>query len=194
MFSDRCHLAASALARVCPTMTGLMLWITSFNLCSMSFFLLLLNDFLKVRAVYFKADSTILGAFQCSPRSTGAPPTCTSSTINFLGVEGPFSDEMGADRVVWRNFRLVGCMGAFSQLLKCFFKLLARLVVLPQWQHFSFLMGGSQWCYLSAASFEKNLGQLLHLCLFLSIKHSIGCWSFHFLIRRCKYGFELIVG
>ena len=66
MFSDRYHLAVSTLARVCPSMTCLMLRITSFNCCRTSLLLLLLNVFLKVRAVYFKADSTISSAFQCS--------------------------------------------------------------------------------------------------------------------------------
>ena len=121
-----------------PDLSGLMLWITSFNCCRTSLLLLLLNVFLKIRAVYLKADSTISGAFQCSACSAGAPSTCTSSTINFLGVEGPFSDEVGPSRAVWRNCRLVGCVGAFSQLLKCFSKLLARLMVSPQWVHFSF--------------------------------------------------------
>ena len=63
MFSDRYHLRASALARVCPSMMGLMLWITSFNRCRTSHLLLLLNVFLKVRPVYFKVDSAISGAF-----------------------------------------------------------------------------------------------------------------------------------
>ena len=89
---------ASALAKVCPSMAGLMLWITSFNRCRMSLLLLLLNVFLKVRAVYFKAESTISGAFQCSACSAGAPPTCTSSTISFLGVEDPFLDEVVPSR------------------------------------------------------------------------------------------------
>ena len=144
MFSDRNHLTASALARFSPTMRGLMLWITCFNRCSMYFLLLLFNDFLKVRAVYFKADSTISGVFQCSACSAGAPPTCTSSPSNFLGVEGPFSDEMSPSRVVWRYCCVLGCVGAFSQLLKYFSKSLAWLMVLLQWGHFSFLMGGSQ--------------------------------------------------
>ena len=63
MFSDRHHLTAFALARVCPSMRGLMLWVTSFNRCRTSLLLLVLNAFLKVRAVYIKADSTISGAF-----------------------------------------------------------------------------------------------------------------------------------
>ena len=46
-------LTASELARVYPSMTGLMLWITSFNRCRTSFLSLVLNAFLKVRAVYF---------------------------------------------------------------------------------------------------------------------------------------------
>ena len=95
MFSDRYRSTAFASDGVCPTMTDLMLWITSFNRCSISLLLLLLNDFLKVRAVYFKTDSNISGAFQCSACSAGAPLTCTSSTINFLGVQSLFSNEMG---------------------------------------------------------------------------------------------------
>ena len=175
VFSERYHLTGSELARVCPSMMGLMLWITSFNRCRTSLLLLLLNVFLKVRAVYFKVGFTISDTFQSSACSAGAPPTCTSSTINFLVVEGPFSVEVGPSRAVWRYFCLEGSVGAFSQFLKCFSKLLARLMVLPQWGHFSFLMGGSQWCCLSAASLEKNLVHLLHLCLVLSIKYSIGC-------------------
>ena len=100
MFTDRYHLTASTLTRVCPSMTGLMLWIVSFNRCRIFLLLLLLNAILKVRTVYFKADYTISGAFQCSACSAGAPPTCTSSTINFLGVEGPFSNAVGPSRVV----------------------------------------------------------------------------------------------
>ena len=65
MFSERYHLTASVLTRNCLSMMGLMLWITSFNRSRMSLSLLLLIAFLKVRAVYFKVDSTILGAFQC---------------------------------------------------------------------------------------------------------------------------------
>ena len=175
MFSDSYHLTASALARVCHLMMGLMLSKTSFNCCCTSLLLLLLNLFLKVRLVYFKGDSTISGTFQCSACSAGEPLTCTSSTINFLGVEGPFLDEGGPSRAVWRNCRLAVCVGVFSQLLKSFSKLLGRLIVLIQWWDFSFLMGSSQWCCLSTASLEKNLVHLLHLWLVLSIKHSIGC-------------------
>ena len=136
-----------------------------FQSLQMSFLLLLLNAFLKVSSVYFNADSTISGAFQCSACSAGTLPTCTSSTINFLDVEGPFSNEVGLSRIVWRNYRLLGCVGAFSQLLKCFSKLLARLVVLLQWGHFLFLICVSQWCCLNTALFEKNLVHLLNLCL-----------------------------
>ena len=78
MFSDRYHLTASVLTRNCLSMMGLVLWITSFNRSRMSLSLLLLIAFLKVRAVYFKADSTTLGAYYFC-----APPTCTLSTINF---------------------------------------------------------------------------------------------------------------
>ena len=100
MFSDRYQLTAFVLTRVCPSVTGLMLWIVSFNRYRISLLLLLLNTFLKVRAVYFKAGSTISGAFQCSVCSAGAPHICTSFIINFLGVEGPFSNEVGPSRVV----------------------------------------------------------------------------------------------
>ena len=100
MFSDRYHLKASALTRVCPLMRGPMLWIASFNCCRMSLLLLLVNAFLKVRAVYFKADSTISGAFQSSTYSAGAPPNCTSFIINFRGVDGPFSNGVGPSKVV----------------------------------------------------------------------------------------------
>ena len=55
MFSKRYDLTASALTRVCPSMTGLMLGITFKSLQDV-FLLLLLNAFLKVRAVNFKAD------------------------------------------------------------------------------------------------------------------------------------------
>ena len=168
MFSDRYHLTASALARNCPSMTRLKLWITSSNCCRMSLLLLELNYLLKVGAVYIKVDSTISGAFQCSTSSAGAPPTCTSSTTNFLGVEGPFSDEVGPSRVVWRNCCLGRCVGAFSQLLKSFSKFLAWLMVLLQWGHFSILMGDSQQCCFSAASLEKNYVPLLYFWFFRS--------------------------
>ena len=123
MFSGRYHLTTSAFAWFSPSMMGLMLWITSFNRYRTFLLLLLLNVFVKVRAVYFNADSTISGAFQCSACSAGAPPTCTSSTISFWGVEGPFLDEVGPYRVVWRNCWLAECVGALSQLLNCISKL-----------------------------------------------------------------------
>ena len=110
-------------------------------------------------------------------------PTCISSIINFLGVEGPFLDEAGPSRFFWRNCHLAGFVGAFSQLLKCFSKLLAWLMALAQWGwgggrgggNFFFLKGSSKWCCLSAVSLEKNLTHFLHLCLVLSIGQSIGC-------------------
>ena len=195
MLSDRYHLTASTLGRVCPLMMGLMLWISSFSCCRASLLLLLLNVFLKVRAVYFRMDSTISGVFQYSVRSAGTPPTCTSSTINFLGVEGPFLGEVNPSRAVWCIYCLAGCVGAFLQLLNCFCKLLAQLMVLPQFGHFFFLMGGSQWCCLSAASLEKNLVHLLNLCLvpLHQTFHRLLNLT-HLAISRCKYGFELIIG
>ena len=59
IFSNKNHLIVSALARVCYSMTGFMLWITSFNRSMMSVLYLLLKFFLKVKAMYFKADSNI---------------------------------------------------------------------------------------------------------------------------------------
>ena len=101
MFSDRYHFTASLLARVCPLMTSLKLWIMSFNCCRTSLLLLLSNVFLKKRAVHFiKADSTISGAYQCSACSAGVPPTCISFTINFLGVEGPLLNEVDLSSIV----------------------------------------------------------------------------------------------
>ena len=79
-------LAASALTQFCPLNMGVMLWITSFSCCRMSLLLLLLNVFLKVRAVYFKADSTVSGISQSSACSGGAPRTYTFFTIKFLGL------------------------------------------------------------------------------------------------------------
>ena len=114
MFSNRYHLTAPALTRVCPSKTSLMLWITSFNGCRMSLLLLLLNAYLKVRAMYFKADSTISRAFQCSACSAGAPPPCTYLTINFFGVKGPFCNEVGPSRVVWRSCCLLELSHNFS--------------------------------------------------------------------------------
>ena len=146
MFRDRHHLTGSAFTRVCPSMTGLVLWITTFNCCRTSLLLLLLNVFLKVREVYFKADSLVSGPLERSECSAGAPPNCTSSTINFVGVEDPFSDEVSAFMAVWHNCCLAGCVGAFSQLLKCFSNISVPVMVLPQCGHSSFLMEGSQWC------------------------------------------------
>ena len=140
MFSDIYHLTASTFTRVCPSMTSLMLWITSFNHRRASFLLLLLNAFLKVRAMNFNADPSISGAFQCSVCSAATPPTCISSTINFLAAEGPFSNEMNPYRVVCRNCQFLWCVRAFLQLLKCFSKLLIRLMVLMQWGHFPILI------------------------------------------------------
>ena len=51
MFSDRYQFTASTLVWICPSMTGVMLWITSFNRWKASLLLLLLNVFLKVRTV-----------------------------------------------------------------------------------------------------------------------------------------------
>ena len=100
MLSYRYHIAAFAIAPVSPPMTRLMLWITSFNRCRTSLSLLLSNVFLKVTAVNFKADFINSGAFQYLVCSVGAPPTCTSSTINFRGVVGPFLDEVCSSSIV----------------------------------------------------------------------------------------------
>ena len=100
MSSDSYHLTASALAQVCPSMTRLMLWIASFEWCKMPFLLLLLNAFLKVRAKSFKADSAISGAFRCSACLEGTPLTCTTSTFNFVGAEGPFFNKVDPSGVV----------------------------------------------------------------------------------------------
>ena len=136
----------------------------------------MLHAFLNVKAVYFKAEPTISGFFYFDVQHAH---WCTTHLHllhhQFLGVEGPFLDEMGPSRVFWHNFHLAGCVGAFSQLLKCFSKLLVQLMVLLQWGHFSFLMGGSQWCCFSTASLEKNLVHLLHLWFVLLIKYFIGC-------------------
>ena len=168
MFSNRYHLKASALSRVWPSLT-------SFNRCRMSLVLLLLNAFLKVRAMYFKADSTDSGAFPMLIMFSRCTTHLHFLHNQFLRCEGPFSNEVGPSRFVWHSCHLLGSVWAFSQLLQCFSKLLAWLMVLLQQGQFSFLIWGSQWCCLSAASFEKNLPHLLHLCLILSIKHSIGC-------------------
>ena len=141
MFSYRYHLTASALARTYPSMMSLVVWIMSFNPCRTSLLLLLSNVFLDLRAVYFTADSAISGVFQSSACLIGTPPTFIFSTINFLGVQGPFL-EVGPSSIVWRNCQLTGRVGAFSELLKCSSKLLAQFMALPQWGHFSFLMDG----------------------------------------------------
>ena len=65
LFNDRYHLTVSALAQVCPTMKNLMVQTTSFNCFRTSPLILLLIILLKVRALYFKADSSILGSLQC---------------------------------------------------------------------------------------------------------------------------------
>ena len=129
MFLNKYHLTASVLVWVCPSMTGLMLWITSFNRCKTFILMLPLNLFLKVRVAYFKANSITSSAFQCS--ATGAPPNSTSSTINILILEGPFFDEMGPSSVVWRDCHFAGCAGAFLQFPKCFSKLFTWVMALP---------------------------------------------------------------
>ena len=85
MFSDRYHVTASALTWVFSSMTGLMLWITTFNRYRASLLLLVLNALRKVRVAYFKVDYTISGAFQYSACSAGAAFTYTFSTIDFWG-------------------------------------------------------------------------------------------------------------
>ena len=126
LFNDRYHLTVSTLAQVCPTMKNLMVRTTSFNCCTTSLLFLLLIILLKVRAVYFKADSSILGSLQCLLCSAGAPSTCASSTINFLDVGILFLDEVDSSRVVGCNYYLTVCAEAFSQLLKYSSKSLGR--------------------------------------------------------------------
>ena len=126
LFNDRYHLTVSELAQVCPTMKNLMVQTTPFNCCRTSLLFLLLIILLKVRAAYFKADSSILGSLQCLLCSAGAPSTCASSTINFLDVGILFLDEVDPSRAVWCNYCLTVCAEAFSQLLKYFSKLLGR--------------------------------------------------------------------
>ena len=198
MFSDRYHLTVSALAGVCSLMMRLMLWINFFNHYRTSLLLSLLNVFLKVRAVYFTVDSTTSGAFQCSACSAGAPATCTSSTINLLGVDSPFSDEVGPSRAVWHNFYLAGCSGAFLQLLKCFSKLLVQLKVLPQlgislfwWEVHSVLLELS---FIGEES-TKPLAFVFGVwcsCICVCIFHRLLNLS-RLLVSRCKHDFELII-
>ena len=162
--------------------------------CRMSFLLLLLNAFLKVRAVYFKADSTISGAFQCSACSADGAPTCTSSTINFLGVEGLFSNAVGPSRVIWHDGHLLRCVGAFSQLLKCFSKLLGWLMVLLQLGVF-LLLGLKFTLVLVECSFDWEKSATPLAFVFGSF-NQIFHWLLnllHLLIRCCKHGFELII-
>ena len=122
-------------------------------------------------------------------------PFPRSSTINFLRVESPFSIEDGPLWVVWRNYYLLGCIVVFSQLLRYFSKLLAWLMVLLQWRHFSFLIWGSQWYCLNIALFEQNLAYLFPFMfgLFNQTFH----WLLNLLpllISCCKHDLELIVG
>ena len=165
-----------------------MVWIRSLNSCKTSLLLLLLNVFLKVRAMYFKADSTISGALQCSACLVGEPPTCSSSTINFIGIESPFLDEVVTTSVLWRNCCLAECLGAFSQLLKYFSKLSSQLMALLQWVHLSFFDGR-----FAVALLERTeCGTLLALVLgflywtlhrFLDLSH--------LLVSHQNHGFEL---
>ena len=91
-------------------------------------------------------------------------------------VEGPFSNAMDPSRVVWRNCCFLGCVGAFSQLLNSFSKLLARLMVLLQWGDFYFFWfevhSSAVWAQLCL---RKIWDTSCILCLVFSIKHSIGC-------------------
>ena len=176
-------------------MTGLILRIASFNRSSTSLLLLVLNAFLKVKAVYFKVDSTIFRC-QCSTYSAGAPRTCTSSTINFLGAEGPFLDEVGSSRVIWCNCCLAECVGAFSQLLKCFSKLLTWLIVFLQWGGHFFLFDGRFTVLLLQPSFvgKKSCTPLAFVVCSLD---QTFCWSLNlpqFFFSRGKLGFKLIIG
>ena len=81
MSSDRYHLTASALARVCPSMTGLMLWITTFNHCKTSLLLLVSNAFLKVRpctlreTILFHVPSNVQQVQQAHHPLARSPPS-----------------------------------------------------------------------------------------------------------------------
>ena len=79
--------------------------------------------------ILFLVPSNIQHVQQVHHPLTPSPPSIS---------EGPFSHEVGPSRVVWRNCCLARYVGAFSQLLRCFSKLLARLIVLPQREHFEF--------------------------------------------------------
>ena len=134
-----------------------------------------------MRVMHFKTDSTISGAFQCSACSARAPPTCTSSIINFLGNEGPFSNEVGPPKVIWRNYHFLGCVGASQRLLQVIstidgftavgavllFDL--RFTVVTQWlllircctHGFKFIFGwifvATHWCWLDLKTEKSSL-------------------------------------
>ena len=192
MFSDKYYLTASGLARVCPSMMSLVLWITSFNCCRTSLLFLMLNVLLKKKAVYLNANSPISGAFWCSACSVGVPSTCTFSTMNFLGVERSFTDEVGPSR---RNCCLTGCVGDFSQLLKCFSKLLAQLMVLPLWVTTFLLSDGRFTVVLLEHNFigeESGTPIAFKFGSFYRTFH----WLlniFHLLVSHRKHDFEFII-
>ena len=195
IFSDRYHLTPSVLARVCPSMTSLMQWITSFNCCRTSILLLMLSAFLKLKAVYFKVEFTISDFFYFDVQHAH---WCTSHLHllhhQLFDVEDPFLEEVVTSSVFWRNCHLAGCVGVFSLLLKCFFKLLAQLMVLLPYGHFSFFDGRFTVVLLQhSATGEKpctplafavgSFDQIFHRFLNLP----------HLPISFGKHGFKLII-
>ena len=115
-------------------------------------------------------------------------------SIYSLSVEGPFSDEVGSSRAFWRNCPLAGCVGAFSQLRKCFSKLLA-IDGFTTVKAFPFFNGK-----LTVVLFERSfVGEesgtplVFVLCSFYQTFHWLLSLS-HLPVSRRKHGFELIIG
>ena len=142
---------------------------------------------------FFKVDSTILGTFQSSSFSVGAPSICTSSTIKFLGVEGPFLDEMGSSNIVCCNCCLEECrslLAISSVLLEVIsaidsFTTVGAFILLDG----RFMVVLLEYCFVGKESgtlFAFVLGsyyQTLHWLLNL----------LHFLVSLREHGFELSI-
>ena len=128
MFNDRYHLTASALARVCPLITSLIVWITSFNRCRTSLLMLLSNVFLKVRVGYFRENSAISAGFPCS----ACICICTTHLHNFhnklIRFWGSILRWGGSIQRRLMNCCLAGCVKTSSQILRCSSKLLVWLI------------------------------------------------------------------